>query len=135
MTGSQEFEHLGHPVDELCPTLPTRSDRLTRIDVPVEGAEPYGERIPGQTVGLAGVEFTQPALGDQDGGLVRPVPFRGEGRGHQLGRLDGPGKNAGVEGIGAGQLTGAEQTVMQPPHLLTAPSGETRAPEGASTDA
>ena len=76
------------------------------IDVEVGLAVADPELVPGEPVGLAGVQFAQVAVGHR--AVPSPMPGAGDGRG-----LDGPGQHAGVQRAGTGQLAGRHQPVPQ----------------------
>ncbi len=103
---TSRVEGAGHPEHEPGPALAPRGDGLVGVLVPVDRGEPSAELRPGQPIGLPGVELAQAALGHQAGRRAQPpgAVDRTEGRRQQLGRLDGPGQHAGVEGSGPGQL-------------------------------
>ena len=125
--------------DEAGPALTARSDDPVGIAVPVDRTEPCGELVPGQSVGFAGMELAQVALGDQTGrfrsGRRRSgTEPSGQRRCQPFGRLDGPGQDAGIEGVGAGQLTAFGQPAGQSVDLFPAPRREPPATHDPTAD-
>jgi hypothetical protein len=112
---------------EVGPALGTRRPRLVlRLGARDDTTEALAELVPGQAVGIAGMDLAEVALLAD---LERP-----ERGGDDLGGLDGAWEDAGVERVDVAQLIGPREPVPQRPGLAATEVRQARAPVVAADD-